>query len=81
MEIKLGTKQELSLDLDKATGMLFVGSEGTGKTKTINDSLKQVKNSRERVSVLYLDQHYADFANVREICCGLLNETNSLNEE
>ena len=81
MKIKLGTKQELSLDLSTATGMLFVGSEGTGKTKTINDILKQVKNSRERVSVLYLDQHYADFANVREICDGLLNETNSLNEE
>lgn len=78
MEIKLGTVEEVILDLEEATSMLLVGTCGTGKTYTIKDILKQVKASGELVQVVYLDEHENDYVEVQNICGELLNKTNTL---
>lgn len=78
MNIQLDSERNMTLDLDKATSMLLVGTCGTGKTYTIKDILRQVKASGEPMSVVYLDEHESDYFEVNLICGELLNKTGTL---
>ena len=55
------------LDLEKASSILFVGKCGTGKTRTIKDILRQATKEYSNLEVFYVDEHEADFKDVKEI--------------
>ena len=81
MNIQLNSERNISLDLDKTTSIMLVGKCGAGKTKTIKEILRQAKAEYDNLDVLYLDDHEADFNEVRRITGELLNDNANMTEE
>lgn len=81
MQIKLGANSELDLSLDKTTSIMLVGKCGTGKTRTIKEILRQAKAEYGNLDVLYVDDHEADFNDVKRITGELLNDNANMTEE
>lgn len=81
MQIKLGANSELDLSLDKTTSIMLVGKYGTGKTRTIKEILRQAKAEYGNLDVLYVDDHEADFNDVKHITGELLNDNANMTEE
>lgn len=81
MQIKLGANSELDLSLDKTTSIMLVGKCGTGKTRTIKEILRQAKAEYGNLDVLYVDDHEADFNDVKHITGELLNDNANMTEE
>lgn len=80
MVIELSKNKELDLDLNKTTSIMLVGRCGAGKTRTIKEILRQVKENYSKLDVLYVDYHEADYKDVKEIVGDLLNEKHLLTE-
>lgn len=80
MKINLGKNKDLELDLNKITSVMLVGRCGAGKTRTIKEILRQVKENYSKLDVLYVDYHGADYKDVRGIVGDLLNEKHLLTE-
>lgn len=80
MKIVLSKNKELELDLNKLTSIMLVGRCGAGKTRTIKEILRRVKENYSKLDVLYVDYHGADYKDVRGIVGDLLNENHLLTE-
>lgn len=71
----------MTLDLDKTTSIMLVGKCGTGKTRTVKEILRQAKAEYSNLDVLYVDDHEADFYDVKCIAGELLNDNANMTEE
>ena len=71
----------MTLDLDTTTSIMLVGKCGTGKTRTIKEILRQAKAEYSNLDVLYVDDHEADFYDVKCIAGELLNDNANMTEE
>ena len=80
MKNVLSKNKELELDLNKLTSIMLVGRCGAGKTRTIKEILRRVKENYSKLDVLYVDYHGADYKDVRGIVGDLLNEKHLLTE-
>ena len=80
MNIQLNSECNMTLDLDKTTSIMLVGKCGTGKTRTIKEILRQAKAEYNNLDVLYVDDHEADFYDVKCITGELLNDNANMTE-
>ena len=80
MKIELSKNKNLDLDLNKITSIMLVGIFGTGKSRTVKEILRRVKENYSKLDVLYVDYHGADYKDVRGIVGDLLNEKHLLTE-
>ena len=81
MNIQLNSERNITLDLDKTTSIMLVGKCGTGKTRTIKEILRQAKAEYSNLDVLYVDDHEADFYDVKCITGELLNDNANITEK
>lgn len=81
MDIQLNSERNMTLDLDTTTSIMLVGKCGTGKTRTIKEILRQAKAEYSNLDVLYVDDHEADFYDVKCIAGELLNDNANMTEE
>lgn len=80
MKINLGKNKELDLDLNKTTSVMLVGKCGTGKSRTINEILRKAREEYANLDILYVDDHAADYNEVKELVGDLLNAKHTLTE-
>ena len=56
-----------NIRLDNTSSMILVGKCGTGKTGMIKDILRQAMRDYSKLDVFYVDEHEADYKEVKEI--------------
>ena len=80
MEIELGNK-EVYIDFNRFSHILMVGSNGTGKTRIIENIIAQVCDTDKNARVIYLSNNRQDFRTIEYICDGsLINTTFNMTE-